>query len=380
MSGKLQITILLIVFTVLTYAVFRVNSALSVEVDEASNTALEKTRLIDDQLRLVYERQMLLRDMALSQDAFERDELSFEHAARATEFARIRDVLSALSQTPAEKKLFDEQFHIMRNTYPMQLEFVDRILSGDEFDVQMELNERLMPELLLVNDSMLKQRDIVYRNARLIQEDARHQYEKTWSTLLVAYVFTTVIVIGYLLRVLRNEEREKKSLKRDIYIDYLTGLQNRRGFDIALEQALGSGRHSDLLYVDLDDFKIINDTLGHDAGDRVLISVAEVIGRCTRTGDIASRVGGDEFAVILYDCDDREIENIKRRIRSHLSRVQINEQDVSIPLSIGHASTEQGMTAQELIKNADTACYMDKRNKMARSMESEGLEISTTQA
>ena len=154
--------------------------------------------------------------------------------------------------------------------------------------------------------------------------------------------------------------------------DSLTGAANRRMFQVALERIIhGQGarpradRVTAVLFLDLDDFKVINDTLGHAAGDELLIAVTERISGLVREGDLVARLGGDEFAVLIED------EPMLSRARSMASRLVyelrspylIGEKQVVVTASVGIASARDASGgAVDIVRNADVAMYMAKAN------------------
>ncbi|HWE10437.1 MAG TPA: EAL domain-containing protein [Solirubrobacteraceae bacterium] len=146
------------------------------------------------------------------------------------------------------------------------------------------------------------------------------------------------------------------------YTDPLTGLGNRVLLLDRLEHRLAhahrSGRPVAVLFVDLDRFKLVNDSLGHIVGDQLLIAVAERLERCVRDGDVCARLGGDEFAVLLAESSDPDA--VARRMISELqSRFVVNGHEVFIGVSIGIATGHaEGDT---LVRNADVAMYHAKR-------------------
>jgi diguanylate cyclase (GGDEF)-like protein len=154
------------------------------------------------------------------------------------------------------------------------------------------------------------------------------------------------------------------ALERQAYRDPLTDLANRALFMRRVHESLAR-RHgtSTVLFLDLDDFKRINDHAGHAAGDAVLIAAAERIRRCVRPTDLAARLGGDEFAVLLEDADDRHGEEIAHRIVALLSEaVTIAGQPCWVRASIGLASAGagSGTDADDLMRHADIAMYRAK--------------------
>jgi diguanylate cyclase (GGDEF)-like protein/PAS domain S-box-containing protein len=155
----------------------------------------------------------------------------------------------------------------------------------------------------------------------------------------------------------------KQRIEELAYNDALTGLPNRLLLSERIEFSLSlSQRDSSpfaILFLDLDRFKQINDSLGHLFGDRVLIQVAERIKLCLRQADTASRLGGDEFVLLLHHADARGAEITARRILESLSQpYSIDEMSFSLTASIGIALyPADGQTMDDLIKNADSAMY-----------------------
>lgn len=149
--------------------------------------------------------------------------------------------------------------------------------------------------------------------------------------------------------------------------DDLTGLINRREFSRRLHEALATGRgrrsRYALCYVDLDQFKLLNDTCGHQAGDRMLRSVAEALRSQVRSSDTLARLGGDEFGVLLDDCPPERAVDIANSLRATVAsvRAQWNGQSFGVDASVGIAmleNVEGGV--DDALALADAACYMAK--------------------
>jgi diguanylate cyclase (GGDEF)-like protein len=149
--------------------------------------------------------------------------------------------------------------------------------------------------------------------------------------------------------------------------DVLTALPNRALFSDRLEQALHratrTGERIAVLFIDLDDFKVINDTHGHRTGDRLLLETATRLAAGTRSDDTLARLGGDEFTVFLQDIKTPEnaLSVAKKHIENLFHPYQIEEKRLFVSASIGVALfPEHGTTAETLIKNADSAMYLAK--------------------
>ncbi|WP_100334227.1 sensor domain-containing protein [Bacillus alkalisoli] len=172
---------------------------------------------------------------------------------------------------------------------------------------------------------------------------------------------------GQLIDISERKQLEEE-LKQMAFHDDLTDLPNRKALDRHIEKALArSKRHHHnftLMFIDLDDFKIVNDTLGHDAGDMLLKDVVTRINACIREEDLVARIGGDEFIVVFEETNKDEIEEIAKRILENVSNpYMIHENEAKISLSIGVSMyPDDGQTKQTLIENADKAMYFAKNN------------------
>ncbi len=144
--------------------------------------------------------------------------------------------------------------------------------------------------------------------------------------------------------------------------DQLTGLANRRRFHTCWQQSLADGAGpTALLYIDLDGFKPVNDKLGHDAGDAVLLAVADRLRGVVRTGDVVARLGGDEFAIILPWTDDATAGVIAGRIVEQMAEpFPLPERTVYVGASIGVITAVQGDDPNAQLRRADTAMYAAK--------------------
>jgi diguanylate cyclase (GGDEF)-like protein len=164
-----------------------------------------------------------------------------------------------------------------------------------------------------------------------------------------------------------ERKRAEVELAHQALHDALTGLPNRALFYDRLGQALNRvGRHSTaaaVLFLDLDRFKIVNDSLGHGAGDKLLVAVAERLSRVLRAGDTAARFGGDEFVILCEDISgERQAIAITGRIAEELSApFSIDNDEVFVHTSVGIAlATQGGARPEALIRDADAAMYRAK--------------------
>jgi diguanylate cyclase (GGDEF)-like protein len=175
-----------------------------------------------------------------------------------------------------------------------------------------------------------------------------------------------------LARALDAERELEEQLRHQAFHDPLTGLANRARFMDRLEHALQrAARHQQplaVLFMDIDDFKSVNDSLGHPAGDRLLVHVAERIQSHLRPGDTAARFGGDEFAVLLEEGVDGDHACLvaERIIGALRAPVALEEREVFVRCSMGITAAAAGDSGDEILRRADVAMYVAKAQGKGR--------------
>lgn len=193
--------------------------------------------------------------------------------------------------------------------------------------------------------------------------------ERVKATWLIAFI--TISFISALVAVtgisLYRFSKEESYLRKLATIDILTDLPNRRSFKILLNSFLKESKKTPfaLMFIDLDDFKFINDSVGHDQGDFLLKRTASAIKTAIRPGDRVCRLGGDEFTVLVKDIKNRrEAEEVARRLLAELKKtVHIGGLELSPKSSIGVVlCPEHSQSEEDLLRFADIAMYKAKRD------------------
>jgi len=200
------------------------------------------------------------------------------------------------------------------------------------------------------------------------------------SGVVVTLVGTPIRVGGRIVGaalVLHDMTRERQymeSLSWQATHDSLTGLSNRREFEYRLEQALErsaqrNDRHS-LMYLDLDQFKLVNDTCGHAAGDELLRQACSVLESCLREGDTLARLGGDEFGVLLENCPPEVAEQIAENLRQGVENLHFvwdrRPFNITVRIGVVHV-TAMLVSVEEALRCADMACYLAKEKGRNRA-------------
>jgi diguanylate cyclase len=182
-----------------------------------------------------------------------------------------------------------------------------------------------------------------------------------------------LLVLGRVMGLVRTIEEGQRRLHHEAMHDGLTGLANRALFGDRLEHTLAQ-RHDDdhlvsVMFVDLDDFKTVNDTLGHQAGDELLNAVAHRLESCVRAGDTAARLGGDEFAILLPRvANTEEARHVAERILTALREpLHVSDRELLVAASVGIAlQAASQATVEELQRGADVAMYLAKSKGKGR--------------
>jgi len=207
---------------------------------------------------------------------------------------------------------------------------------------------------------------------RFRQPDGTALHAEVVATNLLADPTVRGIVLN--TRDVSERKRLEHELVHQAFHDPLTGLANRALFrdrvSHALALALRQRRELTVLFLDLDDFKKVNDSLGHSAGDRLLVMAAERFRACARTTDTVARLGGDEFAILVEDNVGRhDHETLAERLRASMAQpFTLNGTEVFVSASIGiavsrgdHTADSTLEAADEVLRNADVAMYAAKR-------------------
>jgi diguanylate cyclase (GGDEF)-like protein/PAS domain S-box-containing protein len=200
---------------------------------------------------------------------------------------------------------------------------------------------------------------------RRIEVTAMHREGRLFPVELTIWPVRTTgrLHFSALIHDITERRRLEDELRHQAFHDSLTGLANRALFADRLAHALERRDTGEVgvLFFDVDDFKLINDGLGHAAGDGLLVQVAQRLGELVRGGDTAARLGGDEFAVLLEHTTEVDAVHVAERIvQSFLTPFEIAGHVISARASIGIAFGRAGSAAAEVLREADAAMYTAK--------------------
>ena len=207
------------------------------------------------------------------------------------------------------------------------------------------------------------------QTVRCQRKDGRAVWTETSLTLFLDRGVVTVEGVSRDVTAAKDAEHR---LERKAHHDPLTGLANREKFLERLDEALLEHRGLDenlaVLFIDLDHFKAVNDTLGHDGGDRLLVEVAGRLRQAVRPGDLVARLGGDEFTILLEGLDDLSVAlTIAERVNDAIGQdLSVDGSDTFVTPSIGIAVANGQNSSTDLMRNADEAMYLAKADGRGR--------------
>ncbi len=191
--------------------------------------------------------------------------------------------------------------------------------------------------------------------------------EARWVEMRISGRVNAAGIKGWVVNFREVTDRKslEDELRRQALTDPLTGLLNRAAFNerlVAATASIDPGSPPAVLFVDIDDFKDVNDSLGHAAGDDLLVTVAARLSADVRADDVVARLGGDEFAVLLADADAERLRDVADRLLASLrAPMVLDGRSLSVTASVGGALGGPGDAAEQLLHRADTAMYEAKR-------------------
>jgi diguanylate cyclase (GGDEF)-like protein len=312
------------------------------------------------------------RELAQALDSHAFADVIARHAAQAVGFEecgiylweRDDDVVTTVGYYPPERRAFLEDRYLL-DEYPetRNVLMARRPSVIDPNDPEVDSAEALF--LRGLGGSLMFQIPMVVNGRSIGTIELATTSGQSLSEWQLALAQTMASEAGVML----ENSRLYAQIRHQAFHDALTGLPNRALLHDRLEHALERGRGASaplvaLLFVDLDDFKAVNDSFGHEVGDEVLAAVAARLQRITRSGDTVARLSGDEFAILMEDLDDvsRAVGAAERMIAAFDAPTHVAGREVKVTVSIG-VDVGRGMThtADALVRNADFAMYSAKR-------------------
>ena len=349
------------------------NTTLS-KIDEVYNRKIDVVMLM---AKVVRERSLNMIMMYLSDDAWERDEIFIQFHKLKLVYLKLSEELKTLGLQENEKVIFNNMLTIINKAELIQVGIVDRIQSGEYKNVQHDISKKDFP----IENKILEDFDLlistIRKNTDIARMKAKKQYQNIMGFVALLSVLILLIAVYVIKRSLRQivnlEEdliHQAETLSWDATHDALTNVYNRRWlqhkFELMQEENKTDSAIHSLLYIDLDEFKPVNDNYGHVAGDSFLCGITRELEQCIRQNDTLARMGGDEFAILLENCSAEKASSIAECLISRVKKFHLNIDENKIHIagcSIGiNTFPASHSDFAEKVKQADLACYEAKNN------------------
>jgi diguanylate cyclase (GGDEF)-like protein len=328
----------------------------------------------------LHERLVSMHTLIVMTDPFDREEESHRLREYGVKFLEGRKKLEVLAQTPEEEYLLRQIREQSIKTRPLTEQAIEDALAGKTAQALVTIRTKTIPGQNLIAQHVNEYIGLQRRETEKRVAHAAASYARARSMMLLLGSAATGLGILIGVVVIRNSNRQASLLQRQAMYDNLTNLPNRVLFADRLQQAIRVSRREQrpfaLIIMDLDRFKEINDTLGHHAGDQVLLHVGNCVRSCLRESDTVARMGGDEFAILLSTVNglDGAVAATKKILRSLDEPVEIARQQIEIGASLGIVlCPEHGEEPEALMRAADAAMYAAKKAHGGYKVYSKGL-------
>ncbi len=363
------LAIFLLMVMVLTISGTAMHSA-NTEMSALVNKTTKKTARAYQMRDVIRLRTNAIQSLSQITDPVERERVFEKLAASTKTYIEIREELTNLVSNEREQDILNQIKQTDERIAKAYNKAGNRIFSmKDDTDAfKSVVSEVQLQELVLLNhlnDLVLLEQTQAKATLSANEQNLSATRKQLRSLLLAGFVVS--ILISYL--VIQRVSLANKKISHLANHDDLTGLYNRRAFEEHLENTIHRAARFDtsygLMFVDLDRFKIVNDTCGHHAGDQLLINLTQLMQDRLRKGDLFARVGGDEFAIVAQGKNFSEITQLAEDLRKIVEgyKFQYTDQTFSVSLSIGLVPIDGQITDKEsIVSDVDSACYVAKQS------------------
>ncbi|MGB5260153.1 MAG: EAL domain-containing protein [Gammaproteobacteria bacterium] len=360
------LAVLALIFSLVTIALLQLQktNASMEHLVERTSKKMATAHDMRDALRL---RANSLKTMQLSGDIFARDEEYLRFIDHAGKYRRAAERLVSLGMDDKETLLHEQLQQLFRASHPHNNRASELLMS----DAPPAALEPVINTVAALQRRMLDKLEelvgIEQRNTEEALAVSRGHYRTTRQLLIALSIFALLFLVIVARTMIRQVSSKNRQLTYQASHDALTGLINRREFELRLDRAIRvaraqSAKHA-LLYIDLDQFKIVNDTCGHAAGDELLQQLSRLLLSTVRYRDTLSRLGGDEFGMLLENCPLDKAVSIANDLLKVMDSFQFtwDESVLTLGMSIGVVPLDH--TTSDIaaaMSAADSACYIAK--------------------
>ena len=347
---------------------------------ENNNVKIELGQIMQNAL---HERALSMHSVAVLKDVFLQDNEFIRFNTMGSRYFNARKKLETLALTDQEKAILSEIQVLTRDTQPYVEEVIQLGMESNSPIIFDKISELAIPKQRLIAEQVKKLVFLQQQQATTALNEGQASYGNARNLMLLLGGLATIlgILIGYF--VIRHVTKQASQLEHQALHDDLTGLANRLLFEDRLKSSILRGQRQAMSFstilIDLDDFKEVNDSLGHNVGDLVLQEVARRLKNNIRKMDTVARLGGDEFVIILESLDHEQVIQFAEKLVGAISEpFLLAGHEINVGISMGIASyPEHGHDCTTLVNRADVAMYEAKRNKISYVCYSDKIKKST---
>lgn len=378
--GFLMVALLMIALTFVALKhMAQVNSQIK-NIVENNNVKIELGQIMQNAL---HERALSMHSVAVLKDVFLQDNEFIRFNTMGSRYFNARKKLETLALTDQEKAILSEIQVLTRDTQPYVEEVIQLGMESNSPIIFDKISELAIPKQRLIAEQVKKLLSLQQKQATTALNEGQASYGNARNLMLLLGGLATIlgILIGYF--VIRHVTKQSAQLEHQALHDDLTGLANRLLFEDRLKSSILRGQRQAMSFstilIDLDDFKEVNDSLGHNVGDLVLQEVARRLKNNIRKMDTVARLGGDEFVIILESLDHEQVIQFAEKLVGAISEpFLLAGHEINVGISMGIASyPEHGHDCTTLVNRADVAMYEAKRNKISYVCYSDKIKKST---
>jgi diguanylate cyclase (GGDEF)-like protein len=370
---KLNIIYLVALIVISVLLALSYTNGLESKVEKSINLLLEKQSVFDEQIDILQRRHTLMRDIISVDDPFLKDEFIIEHHLLASRFMALRLKLKNLPLSQEEQDLLDLQINNTTKGYSAQIDLIQKSIDETRPEHYDELLDHVIPLTENAYNNIREYKNVMEEKTREAITAARLNYESGWRTIIWVYLILICSITAIFIWINRNQRKHHQELEWKATHDNLTQLCDRGEFERVLKQTIDYRERdatNSILYIDLDEFKVINDSCGHMAGDELLKNISSTIKNSVREHDVVARLGGDEFGVLLMGCNKNQAKKVAdlvcERVREYSFEWEGNIFQVGT--SIGVMEIDNKMTCiNDIMKRVDTVCYTAKASGKNRA-------------
>lgn len=330
---------------------------------EKNNVKTEMAQIMQSALR---ERALSMHIMAVLTDDFLKDEEYQRFNEHGGNYTHARQTLEKLADSAEEKKILAIIMRLARTAHPQVEKVMEMGLRGNDPQIFELIRNQTLPRQREISEQVGGLIKFQQHQTAMVVREAEASSAQARSAILLLGGLATALTIIMAAYVSKRVTKQARTLEYQAMYDELTDLPNRTLFQDRLQQAIlnsqRTGRSFAIILMDLDRFKEVNDTLGHDVGDLLLKEVGRRLKEAVRGADTVARLGGDEYIIILENLSEQYVETVAEKIHKALDRPFVLDGEVvDISASLGIACfPDHGDDAVTLIRRADMAMYAAK--------------------